>query len=203
MKITSIALYKGKVYCVEIDDEKKLYFHRDIVYDYGLKHNMELDESKLEAIFNASEKRRARERALYLLDYRDHSYIELLEKLEKNYDEDICFEILDSLAEKGLINDWRYAENFARKLFEGKKYGANRVRQEMRQRGITQEIIEHMLEKYEDGTYERLKEVINKRYFRDLGDYKSIEKVKAALVRRGYRYNEINEVLRDLREDDE
>lgn len=201
MRITSVELYKGKVYCVELDDEEKLFFHRDIVYDFGLTQGMELDKSELEEILRASESRRARERALYLLDYKDYSYIELLEKLEKNYDEDICFEVLDSLAERGLIDDRRYAENLARKLFDGKKYGPNRVRQEMNRKGIPQEIIENILDEYEDGTYERLEEIINKKYSDNLGDYKSIEKVKAALVRRGYSFSIINEVLRDLIEE--
>ena len=201
MKITSIALYKGRTYCVEIDDERKLYFHRDIVSDYGLKYGMEMDESELEKVFNASEKRRARERALYLLDYRDYSYIELLEKLEKNYEEDICFEVLDYLAEKGFVNDRRYAENLARKLFEIKKYGVNRVRQEMKRKGLTDEIIEEMLEEYEGGANERIEEIINKKYSRYLGDYKGEQKVKAALVRLGYRYSEINEVIKGYSED--
>ena len=30
---------------------------------------------------------------MYLLDNRDYSYTELFERLEKNYDEDICFEL--------------------------------------------------------------------------------------------------------------
>ena len=78
MRITSVELYKGKVYCVELDDEEKLFFHRDIVYDFGLTQGMELDKSELEEILRASESRRARREHCIFLIIRTILILELL-----------------------------------------------------------------------------------------------------------------------------
>ena len=49
--------------------------------------------------------KRARERALYLLDYRDHCYAEIVTKLLRKYDEDIAYGVADELSDKG-VSDW-------------------------------------------------------------------------------------------------
>lgn len=197
MHITSLEIYKGKTYCIELDNRKKVFLHSDIVNSYCLSEGMEIDNEELENIIRNAQFRKARERALYLLDYRDHSYIELLEKLEKNYDEDICYDVADSLAEKGLINDRRYAENLAAKLIETKKYGIYKARYEMKAHGLSKELVDKTLAGYEDNTYERLAELIEKKYARYLTDFKGIQKVKNALIRLGYSYDDINAAIDD------
>ena len=76
--------------------KQKIYLHKDIILDFGIKVSKEISEEKLEEILEASEKRRAFERAMYLLDYRDYSYRELFGKLSESYEEDICFYVLKS-----------------------------------------------------------------------------------------------------------
>ena len=43
MEITSLKKYKGTTYEVELDCERKLYLHIDIIADYGLKSGMQLE----------------------------------------------------------------------------------------------------------------------------------------------------------------
>ena len=109
----------------------------------------------------------------------------------------MCFEVCSRLAELGIINDRRYAEKLCRQLFEIKKLGKYRVRQEMRMKGIPGDIIDETLEEFaeEDDSFARLEELVEKKYERYLVDRKGVEKVKAALARKGYSYGEIREVL--------
>ena len=102
MIITSLEKYKGSTYEVTVD-KQKIYLHKDIILDFGIKVSKEISEEKLEEILEASEKRRAFERAMYLLDYRDYSYRELFGKLSESYEEDICFYVLNKLA--GLVKN--------------------------------------------------------------------------------------------------
>jgi regulatory protein len=201
MEVLSVTHYKGRAYCVEMSDGNKYYLHQNIIGDYSICKGMEVDERKLAEIMSASYKRRAYERALYLLDYRDYSYIEMLEKLEQNYPEGVCRETVDRLASCGLINDRRYAENLAEKYCQAKKYGLYRARQEIMRHGVDRELADEVLEPYEEGIYERIKAVIEKKYAQILlenPDRKNKVRVTGALVRLGYGYDDIKEVLEDF-----
>lgn len=200
MVIKDISPFKGNTVCIELGggglaQDMKIYLHRDIAAE--VSRGMEITEEQADRLIRRNDVRRARERALYLLESREHSYSELFDKLEKNYSEDICFEVCNKLSELGLIDDRRYAAKLCRQLFEVKKLGEYRVRQEMRMKGIPREIIEETIEEFseEDDSFARLEELVEKKYERYLVDRKGVNKVKGALARKGYSYSEIKEVL--------
>lgn len=199
MKITSIKKYKGSSYEVTFDDEKKIYLHIDIIHDFHINIGSEFDEEQLEEIIYFSNRRKAYQYSLYLLDYRDYSYRELFKKLLGIYkNEDLCFEVMDKLVRGGLINDRRYAENLARKYIEIKKFGIQRARREMYNKGIMGEVAETALEPYYDYMTDNIDELLEKKYSRflsDADDRKSIEKVKNSLVRLGYSFDDINKAI--------
>ena len=186
--------------CVELGglaQEMKIYLHRDIVSENGLEKGMEISENEADELMYRNDVRRAKERALYLLEGREYSYSSLFDKLEQNYDEDVCFEVCNKMKELGLLDDRRYAEKLCRQLFEVKKFGRYRVRMEMKMKGISPELAEEMIELYceENNVLEGLEELVERKYERYLTDRKGVEKVKAALVRKGYSYSDIREVL--------
>ena len=185
MKIVDISPFKGSTVCIELSggglaQNMKIYLHRDIAAE--VSKGMDITEEQADMLIHKNDVRKARERALYLMESRDHSYSELFDKLEKNYPEDVCFEVCSRLC---------------RQLFEVKKLGKYRVRQEMRMKGIPGDIIDETLEEFaeEDDSFARLEELVEKKYERYLVDRKGVEKVKAALARKGYSYGEIREVL--------
>lgn len=202
MIVTDVSPFKGSMMCVELSggglaQEMKIYIHSEIIRKYNVAKGMELSEEEADRLIYENDLRRARERALYLMESRDHSYRELFDKLEKNYSEDICFEVCNRLAEIGVINDRRYAEKLCRQLFDVKKLGRYRVRQEMRLKGLGSEIIEEAMENFseEDEPFERLEKLVEQKYERYLTDRKGVEKVRNALARKGYSFGEIKEVL--------
>ncbi len=202
MIVADVSPFKGSMMCVELSggglaQEMKIYIHSEIIRKYNVAKGMELSEEEADRLIYENDLRRARERALYLMESRDHSYRELFDKLEKNYSEDICFEVCNRLAEIGVINDRRYAEKLCRQLFEVKKLGRYRVKQEMRLKGLGSEIIEEAMENFseEDEPFERLEKLVEQKYERYLTDRKGVEKVKNALARKGYSFGEIKEVL--------
>ncbi len=203
LNIISVEKFKGSTYQVNFDEGEPAFINSEIIAQYNIKGGVSIPESAWNQVVYANEFRRARERALYLMDYRDHSYIELFKKLEKNYDEDICYDVIDSLVEVGIVDDRRYAENLAQRLMEVKRCGYYKAVQEMRQKGISKELANEILTEYEDTTQERLKDLIESKYARRLEDEDGIKKVKNALVRNGYSYKDVNAALEDYLNEEE
>lgn len=183
--------------CVIFDDGSRIYIHEKILSEYHLKEGINVPEEAVEEIVAANDYRRARERALYLLDVRDYSFVELYQKLEKNYDEDVCIRVCKNMAELRLINDRRYAEMRARELFEVKRVGMFKAKQELKRRGLSDNIIEEAVAPYEgeEECFSRLEELVERKYERYLTDEKGVKKVKNALLRQGWSYSEVNAVL--------
>lgn len=192
LNIISVEKFKGNTYQVNFDEGEPEFINSEIITRFSIKGGMSIPESAWEQIVYANDFRRARERALYLMDYRDHSYIELFKKLEKNYDEDICYDVIDSLVKVGIVDDRRYAENLAQRLMEVKRCGYYKAVQEMRQRGISKALADEVLSDYEDTVQERLQALIESKYARRLEEEDGIRKVKNALARNGYSYKDIN-----------
>ncbi len=203
MNITKIEKYKGNTYEVEFDDGAKEYLNIEIITDYHLKAPMSLPESAWEQVSYANKLRTAKERALYLLDYKDYSYTELFKKLEQNYPTQVCFDTMARLVEIGVINDKRYAVNMARRLAEVKGFGYYRCVREMRLKGLDNEFIEEALAPYRENAVERLKELVEEKYAHKIRDKKSLDKVKNALVRLGYSFSQVKEALEDYEFEDD
>ena len=202
MKIVSVGKYKGSTYRIDFDEGEPAYLNIEIVNKFNLKAGISLPLSAWEQIKGENEYRKARERALYLLDIKDYSFVDMFKKLRANYDEDTCYRVMQKLVEIGSINDSRYAEGLARHYVEVKLFGRRRAFQEMRLKGLTREVIDIALEPYAEGTDERLRTLIEKKYLRYLDDEKGVNRAKNALVRLGYDYSDINRVLKEMSEDD-
>lgn len=197
MKITSVSKYKGSTMCVEFDGRPNIYIADSIAEKYHLKEGLDIPPDAIDSVVYDDMARKAKERAFYLLATRDYCYSELYGKLERNYPPEICSSVCDKMQEMGFINDEEYAKKYARKLFERKGVGTFKAKMEMKRLGFTEEQIDAAIEPYIGGeeTMQRLEELVEKKYERYLTDIKGVKKVKAALARLGYSFDEINAVL--------
>jgi len=122
----------------------------------------------------------------------------MFKKLRQNYDEDLCYRVMQRLVELGAINDRRYAQGLARHYIEVKLFGRRRAFQEMRLKGLTKEVIDIALSEYDEGVEERLHTLIEKKYLRIMTDEKGINRAKNSLVRYGYDYSDINKAFKQI-----
>lgn len=192
MKITSITKKNGTRWQIEVDDEYWAILDAEIIVNQHLKVGVELTEERMEEILRAADFRRARERALYLLDYRDHSRGEIVEKLSRNVDRGIAEEVADKLCELGLIDDETYAKKLARHFLLTKKYGARRAEFEMRRKGIDGRLAAEAVAEVEPDE-DLLEELALKkygRYLEDDPDGKGRDKAIRGLMRLGHGYYE-------------
>ena len=85
--------------------------------------------------------RDARLAAMRLLTRREHSCQELQQKLKnKGFDESLVEQTTNNLKQQGLLSDERFAESYLR-FRRNKGNGPIRIQQELRQRGVSDEII--------------------------------------------------------------
>lgn len=143
----------------------------------------------------------AKRRAMHLLGGRDYGRNELIEKLKNNYSEKTAVTVADLMCEYGYVDDDRYAEKLARQYITVRKYGKSRAALMMRQKLLDAQTIETALDKYtEDDITGEIAEILRKKYFDRLflggiEGKKEMQKVIAALARRGYGYNDIKTAL--------
>lgn len=202
-KILDITPFKDSTLRIDLDEGEPLFINCEVVHSFNLQKGMSLPETALEQLIHDNTFRKAKERGLYLMDYGDNTYAQLFKKLQKNYSDNICYEVCDKLASIGVINDRRYAENYARRLVEVKLMGRYRAAQEMKQKGLPKSVIDEALEPYEEGVRDRLKELILKKYRNKLDYEDRNRKVTASLVRYGYGFEDIKAVLKEIEEEEE
>lgn len=201
MKITELSPYKGTTWQMTTESGEKIYLGQRTVEKMNLKKGMELPDSAIDSIKEEDLERKSRERAMYLLSGRDYGFVELYRKLEKNYPKEMCLRTCKSMAEKGLVNDREYAFRLGKQLFEIKKESAVAVRYKLTQKGIPKDIISEVIEYYcedDEAVQNRIKELVEKKYKRDLADEAGLRKVRNALARLGFSYSDINVVLKEF-----
>ena len=143
----------------------------------------------------------AKRRAMHLLGGRDYGRNELIEKLKNNYSEKTAVTVADLMCEYGYVNDDRYAEKLARQYITVRKYGKSRATLMMRQKLLDAQTIETALDKYTaDDITGEIAEILRKKYsdrlfLGGIEGKKEMQKVIAALARRGYGYNDIKTAL--------
>ena len=85
--------------------------------------------------------RDARIAAVRLLSRREHSAQEITQKLSrKGFAIELINQLTQNLCDEGLLSDERFAASYTRSRTSG-GFGPARIRQELRQRGVSDEII--------------------------------------------------------------
>lgn len=105
-----------------------------------------------------------RAKALELLARREHSRLELRQKLiQRGFPADHIEPALDQLVEERLLDEARYAELYACGRAD-KGYGPLRIGRELRERGVPQELVDTVLAGLEDDWLPKLRELHRKRF---------------------------------------
>lgn len=203
MELTAAEPRRKRLVQLFLDGEAAVKVDAETFLRSGLKPGDELTDEELHQLILASDARRANEKALYLLEHRDHSKKELAEKIARTAaSREAAQNAADRMEELGLIDDEAYARRRAKELFERKRYGAMRVRQELRMKGISGELIDELVEEYSGGLAgENIAAILDRKYQGWQQDEKIRRRAFAALQRMGYSYDEIREGMRREEED--
>ena len=181
------ALYIDGEYAVSVDS---LTFAGSV-----FRVGSEITDEQLYELIRLSDVNRAKEKALYLIEYRPRSRKEVEDKLVPLFGEDASQSALSRLEELGLIDDEAFARRYARQLFENKHFPARRVSFELMKKGIDRDIIDEIIEELEPDPCEQIEIIISKKYARCLDDEKGRQRAINGLRAMGFSWQDIKECI--------
>lgn len=137
-----------------------------------------------------------RDAALRLLARREHSMLELRRKLlQREHPRALVDAVLGELAAENLLSDTRFAEEFVRSRRD-KGFGPQRIRAELRQRGVDPTVAERYLQSSAEDWQARALAQYRKRFGDDPPqDLAERGKRYRFLVNRGFTAEQIRRVL--------
>jgi regulatory protein len=131
-------------------------------------------------------------RALRFLVRREHSQAELVRKLAPHAESEQALQaVVDLLLSKKQLSDERFAAERARSL--SRKYGAAMIRQDLKERGVAEEIVERVSA---DGDLERARAILSRKYRQPATAREELAKRARFLQSRGFSYEVIRSVLK-------
>ncbi len=137
-----------------------------------------------------------RRKAMDLLARREHSYLELARKLrQRQFPDDLIFPELDKLQQENLLSEQRFTQSYIN-MRTNNGFGPVRIADELRQRGISDDLINTYITESDTIWAEQAMKVQQKRF----GDEPPVvftERVKQAkfLNYRGFNQQHIDTVL--------
>ncbi len=196
MIITELAPEKNRRVKVCLQGEAGFLLYRKEINEYDLKVGMDLTEELYETILEKTLKPRAIKRAMFLLEGRDHSEMQLREKLKKGlYPEEAIDAAIDYVTKFHYIDDQRMAENYIRFYQESRSRG--RIRQDLYRKKISKEVIELALEEaYEKDETALIHELLRKKKYDPAhADQKEKARMFRFLAYRGFKPGDIMHAL--------
>ena len=201
MFITEIKKDKLHLMRVFLNDGNEVLIDKDVCNEKCLKKGMELDG--LEEIIFESDYRRAKSRAIWYLDRMDHTEKALYDKLLRaGFKPKPCAKVIARLKEVGLLDDNRYAENYANRLIES-NVSKREALQKLLLKGVPYDLAKSVLEETQTDELSQIKNVIEKKYKNKLLAENGVQKVYAALVRKGFSYGAVKTALNEFIEESE
>ncbi len=199
MKITKLSRQKRKEnrFSLYVDGSFIAGLSAETVARFNLREGKEISAEQLHKAIFDEEKQHARNYAFWLLSYRSRSQKEILERLKKHgYPENVTNSIIEELKDSGLVDDNKFAVTFAQDRLNFAKKGKRFIFIELLRKGIPKSDIEEALKKINDETKvaQKLIDKYQKRYVK-LEPKKRRKKLHDLLLRRGFTYKTINEVL--------
>lgn len=197
MIVTAVEPRRKSMSAVYIDGEFAMKLDTMTLLKNHIKAGVEITDEQLKSLIDESDAHRARERALYLVTYRDHSKKELTDKIKRTCSKQAAENAAQQMEELGLVDDESFARKYANELLRKKHMSPRGIEYKLREKGISNELIAIIKEELEYDPYEEIRELLNKKY----ADYAENEKVKrravTALQRLGWSWSDIKSAMND------
>ena len=203
MVITAIEPRRKGLCSLYIDGEEAMKLDLETVLSHRFDVGREITDEALHECIIASDLKRCKDKAMWLISYRDHSRRELITKLRRDYSDESAEAAANRLEELGLIDDGRYARRYAADLINIKRLSERAVRQKLNEKGIDRDLIDEVISELIIDEPDQLRDLIEKKYARSLSDEKGRRRTVNALTRMGYSYSDIRNALAEYIEQDE
>ena len=202
--ITKIEIQKRNKERVNIylDDEYAFSISAELVYKENLRVKDVVDTEKLKSVADKESYIRCKNSALKIIERSYKTEKEVVEKLQmKGYEEKHIECAIQFLKEYKFLNDDYYAEAFIRDKLNSK--GSMRIKQDLIKKGIPREVIEEKLEGIDKDDERETAKVLAEKKLRVIrksenDTYKISGKLYRFLISKGYTYDVVKEVIKDV-----
>jgi regulatory protein len=198
VKITAIKqqVKRPDRYSIYIDEKYCCAFSETELLRLGLHNGQELSKEDFAKLKDDSVRDKARYQALGQLSRRVRSEWELRDYLKrKDYAPEVIDAILKELAEYGYVNDYKFAQTWVANRRLLKATSMRRLRMELRQKRVSDEVIDQVLEEDETNERDVLRELVARK--RKQTKYQDDLKLMQYLARQGYNYDDIKSALQE------
>lgn len=173
----------------------------DVLF-YKLKIGDTISEDKYNEIIDNVLLNSAKNTALKFLSTRMRSEQEVRKKLEeKEFGVDVVDKVITFLENYKYIDDVQFAKTYSRDRLKVKGHGIKKIKYDLKMLGVQEEIIDEILseEEAKEMEYEKAySQAFKKAKNLDINDIKDKKKLNDFMLRRGYNYDIIVSVMKDL-----
>ena len=179
---------------VMLEDGSILRVGESQVVEFALYAGKELTDEETESMLSSVRRSGWKEKALNLLSRKPQSRRELERKLgEWGAPEEEISSLCDRMEELGYLNDADYAARVVRH-YSAKGFGEKKLRDELYHRGVPRDLWDGALDQAKDPA-DAIDSFVAKKLAGKTADRKELQKVSAALARRGYSWSDISAAL--------
>ncbi len=201
MIITDITELSKSKYKIFIDNEFAFVLYKGELRQYGIKKDEEIKKDIYDEIVSKVIPKRAKLRAMHLLEKRPYTERDMRNKLKEGlYDQDSIDEAIDYLKSFGYIDDHAYASQYIDTYTQNRS--ARRLEQDLMKKGINKDVISEVLAiKRDEGELgdeeSMIRSLLEKRGFDpENSDSKTIAKNVRFLYQKGFSPETIARVMR-------
>lgn len=203
-KITKIEIQKNNKDRVNIylDGEYALAINAELIYKENLKVKDDVDISKLQEIAEKESYIRCKESAIKIIERSYKTEKEIRDKLkQKGYEEKQINNSIDFLKEYDFINDNTYAKAFIKDKLSSK--GSQKIKYDLMKKGIAKDIIEENLIKVDKNEEKEVALNVGRKKYESIrrkesDNYKLSGKLYRFLISRGYAYDIVKDVVKEI-----
>ena len=203
MTITKIEPVSKTRFQIFLDGKPAFCLYRGELSRYHLVPGAFLEEEAYQKICEEVLVKRAKLRAMHLLEDMDRTEAGLREKLRQGeYPEEVTEKAIAYVRSFGYLNDARYAENFILSRQDTKS--RREIEALLIKKGVAREIIDQAFSVCytENEELEAVRKILRKKRFDpDSADSLQMQKIYGYLARKGFRYETIRQVIQNHAED--
>lgn len=186
---------------IYIDEKFFMAIYKELVFTFNLKKGQEIDPNNLKGILDDEMYMKAKNKALSILSKASQSEKQIRQKLAKDYEEDTIERVIEFLQKYKFVDDEDLASRIVNTNVNLNKYGKNKIKQNLYNKGIDKSIIETAIDDIDtDKEFENALYLGKKRYDRLKNEdpRKAYQKIGNHLAYKGFNYDIIKKVLNKL-----
>lgn len=201
MWVCEITKCKKHLTKLTLDNGQEILLDNDVVCEACIHEDTSLTEESLSELIFKSDYERAKSRALWYLDRSALTEKALFDKLIKaGFKREASAAVIARFVELGMLDDRRFAFEFARRCAES-NISRREAYQKMCLKGVDRELANEALDSLDTDEEAQISELLERKYRGKLITENGVQKVYAALIRKGFSFSAVRNALKKYSEE--